>query len=724
MSGHHTAIQQQTGTPVKIFRCVLVMVLLVHFVLTPVFQVGAEEKQEQKIRVALFVDIGKGFQLTVPTVTLSGEYGMDIGVRTDSGISVYEQVKGEAGRRFSPDGYYILAAETTNSTEAQQIAQRISGTGIKAEIQYILKSGKPVFQVVAGRSPVRSEAEKKQNEIAQKTGVFGLLQGPFRVETGRFSSVQEAAEQVALLTEKNIDAYLVMVAGSGNTLEYRVWAGNETSASESQALAQQIQQSTGLAANPSPEASNYLLVKQDAVLSGNQQEALTHYVFSPGQKVVVSPREGNGSRPPLIQVEEKGNRAYRGMMELSVYQQAFTLVNELPMHEYLYGVVGSEMASGWPIEALKAQAVLARTFALGRGNQYGVANLSDTVWDQAYYGYSKESPDIRQAVDETRGEVLLYQGRLAEAFYYSNAGGMTADGSEVWGNRVPYMVPVSSPDTIPMDAADLWYQVALMDGEIGYVHAEFITKTSEKNPIGLAYGIVNTDNLNFRTGPDRRESPSVRSLSRGMQVVILDEVKESNPYHWIRGPYTGREMMEIINENQKLYNAPLLSAPVRHLSVTRYGPSERVMEVKADGIRVESRTPDSYRSVFRVNDKSLRSTRFTIEETGSFTVLGANGRTVSYPKNGGQATLYAISGGDNQYVSSQLNGDSGSFVLYNAKGDLRVATLYPAFKFVGYGYGHGLGMSQYGAKAMALEGYGYREILQHYYQGVTIQTYP
>ncbi len=65
------------------------------------------------------------------------------------------------------------------------------------------------------------------------------------------------------------------------------------------------------------------------------------------------------------------------------------LVNEVPMEQYLYGVVGSELSSGWPTEALKAQAVAARTFAIKQGNKYEIAQVTDTTLDQAYYGYAK-----------------------------------------------------------------------------------------------------------------------------------------------------------------------------------------------------------------------------------------------------------------------------------------------------------------------------------------------
>ncbi|MCK9912312.1 SpoIID/LytB domain-containing protein, partial [Microbacteriaceae bacterium K1510] len=83
-------------------------------------------------------------------------------------------------------------------------------------------------------------------------------------------------------------------------------------------------------------------------------------------------------------VEEREQRKYRGTIELSSYKSHLAVINELPLEQYLYGVVGSEMVAGWPLEALKTQAVLSRTRAVNQGNKYGIANLSDTVLEQAY----------------------------------------------------------------------------------------------------------------------------------------------------------------------------------------------------------------------------------------------------------------------------------------------------------------------------------------------------
>lgn len=98
------------------------------------------------------------------------------------------------------------------------------------------------------------------------------------------------------------------------------------------------------------------------------------------------------------------------------------------------------MPSSWGAEALKAQAVAARSYALFQGNKFQVANVVDTTLSQAYYGTSYEYPSIIQAVDATAGEVLLSNGRLVEAVFSSNSGGMSADPLEVWGMPILHSV--------------------------------------------------------------------------------------------------------------------------------------------------------------------------------------------------------------------------------------------------------------------------------------------
>lgn len=136
------------------------------------------------------------------------------------------------------------------------------------------------------------------------------------------------------------------------------------------------------------------------------------------------------------------DRQVRGDLEILLREEGLTLVNELDIESYLLAVVPSEMYAAMPIEALKAQAIAARTYALrsvGRYRSRGFDVLG-SVASTAYKGVEREHPNTTQAVMETAGEVLTHRGRLAETLYSSSAGGHTASGEEVWGGKTAYLL--------------------------------------------------------------------------------------------------------------------------------------------------------------------------------------------------------------------------------------------------------------------------------------------
>lgn len=155
-------------------------------------------------------------------------------------------------------------------------------------------------------------------------------------------------------------------------------------------------------------------------------------------------------------------RPYRGILEIRRTPSGrLSVINELELEEYLYGVLKMEVDPRWPVEALKAQAVAARTLAiynLGRYQTegYDVRATTDT---QVYGGLSAEDPRTTAAVDLTRGEVLVYQGRPILAVYHSDSGGVTESSEYVWGGRYPYLKGVpdphssSAPWSVKMDLA-------------------------------------------------------------------------------------------------------------------------------------------------------------------------------------------------------------------------------------------------------------------------------
>ncbi len=143
-------------------------------------------------------------------------------------------------------------------------------------------------------------------------------------------------------------------------------------------------------------------------------------------------------------------RRYRGELLVHASEAGITLVNRLPVDEYLKGVVPMEIGSTRTMEdfaAAEAQAVAARSYTyarLGWGNARRVYDLRPTVVDQAYGGVNAETTVGTRAVESTAGLVLKYEGRLVNAPYHSTCGGVTAEAPEVWPTRgEPFLQRVS-----------------------------------------------------------------------------------------------------------------------------------------------------------------------------------------------------------------------------------------------------------------------------------------
>jgi len=139
---------------------------------------------------------------------------------------------------------------------------------------------------------------------------------------------------------------------------------------------------------------------------------------------------------------------YRGSIEIDFdkEQRKLNVINIIGIEEYLYGVLKKEISPRWPAEALKAQAVAARTFAIFNMNKYidKGYNICASTNSQAYGGVNHEDPLTNKAVDETRGVIIAYKGKPINAVYHSDSGGYTEDSENVWGSFLPYLRSVKS----------------------------------------------------------------------------------------------------------------------------------------------------------------------------------------------------------------------------------------------------------------------------------------
>jgi stage II sporulation protein D len=142
---------------------------------------------------------------------------------------------------------------------------------------------------------------------------------------------------------------------------------------------------------------------------------------------------------------------YPGDIEVWKGASGLFLINELPLEEYIKNVVSAEVGADWDMEALKAQAVISRTYAMFQKLQNSNPNydITSSVLHQVYKGIN-ENARITYAVMNTEGEVLTYNGRPIEAFYHSTSGGMTEAPEEVFGRSYPYLKSVmGSCETSP-----------------------------------------------------------------------------------------------------------------------------------------------------------------------------------------------------------------------------------------------------------------------------------
>jgi stage II sporulation protein D (peptidoglycan lytic transglycosylase) len=143
-----------------------------------------------------------------------------------------------------------------------------------------------------------------------------------------------------------------------------------------------------------------------------------------------------------------GSKMYRGSLEVKWGAPGLMVVNTLDIEEYLYGVVAQEAPSQWEMAALRAQAIVARTYALYKrtrqaNRDYDVA--AQYIRDQHYEGYGAEHPRTTQAVNDTKGLVLTCHGELIPAYYHAESAGYTENSEHVWSSAHPCLRAVKAP---------------------------------------------------------------------------------------------------------------------------------------------------------------------------------------------------------------------------------------------------------------------------------------
>lgn len=773
----------------KVIIIIIAVLLVLSFVL-PLIIYGQENDMGPEVRVALFME-WKNRSLPVrDVVTFSpsnsnGSLGVQLVPNEKVSVggalsfgSSGDQIKKMKASLFAYHAE-LLDVEEQKIQEILNLSMALSSKNLDHVVRRSMVGGTLHYHIdtahFASVEALKQALPSYQSVLKQVRGDLSRIKmrGPYGVSLGYTEDIQQAYALAKRVQADGYEAMLGAKLGDSNNVLYTVVVGalpDQSSLinfdSEIMAYVPAWLQSASISNAQKDFISPVtpLIRMGEDLFFDNETRSINH-LYVPLQGVMLSVQEKNGG---TITVEEKGvdGRSYRGRMILTRYGNRLAVLNGLPREAYLYGVVGTEMSDGWPLEALKAQAVLARTYLIGGGIKYNIAHISDTTYDQAYTGVEREGANVRKAVDATRGEVLTIDGKLASAVYSSNAGGISAHGLETWGNDVPYMRPVLSPDDGPEKTALHWYRVATEDGKIGYIRSDLVNVSNlegSTNVSGFPLGRIQTSastTVNLRPSPGTERSP-IGSVLNGAYVTILQDVPGNNAYGWIDVPIDGWTLMQqLMSKASKALTLPL-AEPVQKLEVTARGESGRVKGMRInDVVDLMPTSPDNFRSYFAAPDGtgSLRSTLFEVEPMAEVTILAAGGLTSKLPEKnravsairaGGQVTStigtqdgqYVILGGKEKNVSGTAL-DQKVFLetlaqdpartptvqkikqgqtvheeksMHQEKYAVRVASFDPRFRMRGYGYGHGLGLSQFGAKALAEAGVTYREILQTYF---------
>lgn len=267
--------------------------------------------------------------------------------------------------------------------------------------------------------------------------------------------------------------------------------------------------------------------------------------------ILIKPNEVNID----IKYLEYNNRKYRGAFILRrLSDKNITIVNDVNFEEYLYGVVPSESPSSWPMEALKAQAVAARNFAvlnISKHSKYGF-DLCDTQDCQVYKGLSQETDATNQAVNQTENKLIYYNDKPINAFYHSSSGGHTENSENIFSSPLPYIIGVDDQFSLgnkndswiksfdkeyiknkminsKLDVGDILDIIPIETSEFGRVIKVEIkgTKSSE---------ILQKEKIRYVLGSTDLKSIWY-SLRTDADICVLDSVKGTSEVKRVSGMY-------------------------------------------------------------------------------------------------------------------------------------------------------------------------------------------
>ena len=292
---------------------------------------------------------------------------------------------------------------------------------------------------------------------------------------------------------------------------------------------------------------------------------------------------------------------YRGNMEINIDKEHGKLnaINIIGIEEYLYGVLKKEISPRWPAEALKAQAVAARTFAIFNMNKYidKGYNICASTNSQAYGGVNHEDSLTNKAVDETRGVIITYKGKPINAVYHSDSGGYTEDSENVWGSFLPYLRSVKSKFEekvspphhtwiCSIDEKDLTKKLQKQGYNINSVVSIEPVKRSETGRISeLAFIVDNNEVINMKANDFRKliGADLIRSTLFSIKAVgkELNIMKDTEDKEEIEDKEEQKESMKEILEQKKDWTIKEL------LELMKKNKEERQKEKEEKVLKVE-----------------------------------------------------------------------------------------------------------------------------------------
>lgn len=220
----------------------------------------------------------------------------------------------------------------------------------------------------------------------------------------------------------------------------------------------------------------------------------------------------------LISTDDNGrsNNAYRGLMRLLNIGNRIYAVNHLNSEHYLFGVITREMPFGWPAEALKSQAVAARSFALASINPTKFYDVYTTASSQVYGGLSAETVQSVQAVKATAAQVLTYQNQIIKAFYHSSSGGFTENNENIWGGKpLPWLRGVSSPyeGNEVVWPYPVSFSGAFLEKKLGVkgVLGDLVIERKGISPRALTVRVIGSGGITYISGEKLRKALGLRS---------------------------------------------------------------------------------------------------------------------------------------------------------------------------------------------------------------------